>query len=76
MRLRILEEDLSWFLTLARRLIGVTPGPPAVLKHRPRYFGRHYAAIVRRALAGDGEWSKGEVELFAAWVSDLNQCHY
>ena len=76
MRLSMLEENLPWYLTLARRLMGVTPGPPAVLKHRPRFFGRHYAAFVREALAGDGEWSKGEVELFAAFVSDLNHCHY
>lgn len=76
MRLEILEKKAPWPLKLARRLIGVTPGPPAVLKYRPGFFGRHYAAIVREALAGDGEWNKGEVELFAAFVSDLNECHY
>ena len=51
--------------------------PPDVLKtlhYRPEIFGRPYSETLELALRGPSDWSEGERELFAAYVSSLNQC--
>jgi uncharacterized peroxidase-related enzyme len=47
-----------------------------MLWHRPLYFGRPFVAMVQRALRGPSEWSVGERELFAAFVSQQNVCPF
>jgi hypothetical protein len=55
---------------------GREPGIPITMKYRPEFFGRASAAVTQRALRGQSEWSPGERELFAAFVSRQNQCPY
>jgi hypothetical protein len=53
--------------------------PPDVLKtlhYRPELFGRPYSDVLDRAMRGPSDWSSGERELFAAFVSSLNQCPF
>jgi hypothetical protein len=53
--------------------------PPDVLKtlhYRPELFGRPYSDTLDLAMNGPSEWSVGERELFAAFVSSLNQCPF
>ena len=53
--------------------------PPDVLKtlhYRPELFGRPYSAALDAAMRGPSEWTAGERELFAAFVSSLNQCPF
>jgi hypothetical protein len=53
--------------------------PPDVLKtlhYRPELFGRPYSATLDLAMNGPSDWSVGERELFAAFVSSLNQCPF
>ena len=53
------------------------PNPLGVLKtlhYRPELFGRPFSAALEVALRGPSDWSDGERELFAAFVSALNQC--
>ena len=53
--------------------------PPDVLKtlhYRPELFGRPYSEVLDRAMRGPSDWSPGERELFAAFVSSLNQCPF
>jgi hypothetical protein len=53
--------------------------PPDVLKtlhYRPELFGRPYSDVLDRAMRGSSDWSAGERELFAAFVSSLNQCPF
>ena len=53
--------------------------PPGVLKtlyYRPDLFGRPFSDALDVALRGDSEWSPGERELFAAFTSLLNECHF
>jgi hypothetical protein len=45
-----------------------------LLYYRPELFGAAFSDAVHLALRGDSEWSAGERELFAAFVSSLNQC--
>jgi len=44
------------------------------LHYRPELFGRPFSAAVDEAMRGPSDWSPGERELFAAFVSRLNQC--
>jgi hypothetical protein len=55
---------------------GQALGPMRVLSYRRELFGAAFAACVQEALRGGQAWSLGEVELFAAFVSRLNECKY
>ncbi len=44
--------------------------------YRPELFGRYFLALARAVLRGPSDWSPGERELFAAFVSRANRCRY
>jgi len=46
------------------------------LRYRSQLFGRPFSAAVDEAMRGESEWSPGERELFAAFVSSRNQCPF
>ena len=46
------------------------------LSYRPALFGQPFSAYLEAALRGPSDWSVGERELFAAFVSRTNQCAY
>jgi hypothetical protein len=53
--------------------------PLGVLKtinYRAELFGRPFSAALDVAMRGTSEWSTAERELFAAFVSSLNQCPF
>jgi hypothetical protein len=53
--------------------------PPDVLKtlhYRPELYGRPFSNVLDPAMNGPSDWSVGERELFAAFVSSLNQCPF
>ena len=55
------------------------PRPLGVLKtlnYRPELFGRPFSAALDLAMRGPSDWSAGERELFAAYVSHLNECPF
>ena len=43
---------------------------------RPHLFGAPHSAHTQVVMRGPSEWSVGERELFAAFVSKMNQCHF
>ena len=52
---------------------------PDVLKtlhYRPALFGRPFSEALDLAMRGSSDWSIGERELFAGFVSSLNQCPF
>jgi hypothetical protein len=57
-------------------LAGRVPGPILTFSHRPEFFGKGFSSALQKALRGPSEFSIGERELFAAWVSKLNSCSY
>jgi hypothetical protein len=46
------------------------------LNYRPELFGRAYCDVLDPAMRGESDWTAGERELFAAFVSTLNQCPF
>ena len=52
------------------------PDVVRVINYRPELFGQPFSEIVHELLQGPSEWSIGECELFAAFVSSKNQCAF
>ena len=47
-----------------------------ILSYRPELFGQPFSVYLQDVLRGPSDWSVGERELFAAFVSRKNQCSY
>jgi len=52
------------------------PDVVRTLRYRQQLFGRPHSAHTQAVMRGPSEWSVGQRELFAAFVSHLNQCHF
>ena len=70
-RLRPLQK---LFLPLCRWLFGFPPGPILMVSYRKRYFGKLWIRCMQEGMRKSKHWTSGEVELFAAFVSNLNSC--
>jgi hypothetical protein len=46
------------------------------LRYRRESFGAPHAAHTHAVMRGPSEWTVGERELFAAFVSRLNECRF
>jgi hypothetical protein len=57
-------------------MLGDRPGPMVIASYNKRFFGTAWARCLKEGMRGGTEWSVGEVELFAAFVSRLNSCGY
>jgi hypothetical protein len=61
-------------LGMMRLVMGHAPGVVRTLLYRKEFFGAHHAALTQQVMRGPSPWSVGEREIFAAFVSRLNQC--
>ena len=60
-----------------RQARGVEPiGVLKTLYYRPEIFGRPFSAALDVAMRAPSDWSDAERELFAGYVSYLNECHF
>ncbi len=80
MRLSLLHEGHTWtqklFFKAVAAKMGHVPGPVRTLTYRRTWFGTHFVDCLTHGMRKAEEWSKAEVELFAAFVSKLNECEY
>jgi len=60
------------------RLVSRHPVPDVVklLKYRGDLFGDLMAKVFQETLRGASEWTVGQRELMAAWVSKKNECEF
>ena len=61
-------------LGVMRIVMGHAPGVVRTLRYRKEYFGRPFSELTQQDMRGPSPWSVGEREIFAAFVSRLNQC--
>ena len=81
MRLGIIDHGLSLKHKLLFALIRVVSGhrvPDVVrtLRYRGDYFGQRMNVVFQEVMRGPSEWSVGDRELMAAYVSHCNQCEF
>ncbi len=81
MRLATVERGhrLKQRLMLRAMRVAMHHEPPDVVKtmlYRPEFFGEPYSDVLQDVMRGPSEWSAGERELFAAFVSAQNQCPF
>lgn len=67
---------MSLGLKIARWRVGAVPGPPLTISYRPELFHKEFVGYIVRAMRGSGGWDKGHSEMFASFVSKLNQCMF
>jgi hypothetical protein len=73
MRLAVVDKGAG---ELRQRLGREPSGVLRTLHYRPELFGRPFSDALDLAMRGPSDWSAGERELFAAFVSSLNQCPF
>lgn len=61
-------------LGLMRVMTGHAPGVVRTLLYRKDFFGGPHARLTQQVMRGPSQWTVGEREIFAAFVSRLNQC--
>jgi hypothetical protein len=61
-------------LGVMRLVMGHAPGVVRTLFYRKDFFGARHSALTHQVMRGPSPWSVGEREMFAAFVSRLNQC--
>lgn len=61
-------------LAVMRLAAGHAPGVVRTLAYRKAFFGRPFSELTQQVMRGPSPWSVGEREIFAAFVSRLNQC--
>jgi alkylhydroperoxidase family enzyme len=81
MRLKNIERGQSLphrLIFLVARLLSGYPMPDVVrtLMYRKQWFGTHISRLTHAVMRGPSEWPVGERELFAAFVSRVNQCPF
>jgi hypothetical protein len=80
MRLQILHHGhrplQKLQLRIIRAIVGQLPGPIAMMSYRRNLFGRWLTDCFTEAMERCRHWTRGEAELFAAYVSDQNRCRY
>jgi len=52
------------------------PDVTRAISYRPQFFGLPFSECLEDVMRGPSDWSVGERELFAAFVSRKNQCPF
>jgi hypothetical protein len=81
MRLQVLDRGhaaAAKLMFLAIRLFAGyrVPDVAKTLRYRPEFFGGPMSALFQEVMRGPSEWSVGDRELMAAFVSRTNACEF
>ena len=78
MRLRSVHRGHGFrdklLLSMMRLMMGHAPGVVRTLLYRKEFFGKKWGELTQQVMRGPSSWPVGERELFAAFVSRMNQC--
>jgi uncharacterized peroxidase-related enzyme len=66
----------SLILQIIRFVEGVGTDIVRLFFYRKEYFGEFFQSHVRHVLRGESDWSYGDRELMAAFISSKNRCRY
>ncbi len=71
-------EGLARLMFAVIRLVSGQRAPDVVrsIFFRKKFFGTPFAQLVQDTLRGPSEWTVGEREMFASFVSDRNKCRF
>ena len=61
-------------LTMMNLIVGHAPGVVRTLRYRKEFFGHPVSELTEQVMRGPSEWTVGEREMFAAFVSRRNHC--
>ena len=70
------EPQLAAEIQELRERDGYVSDISLALRYRPELFGRPFSELLQEVMKGPSEWTEAERELFAAFVSSLNQCPF
>jgi hypothetical protein len=73
---RRLRPVQKLILGLLKVMAGTVPGPVLLASYNKPFFGNGWAPCMKEGMRRATEWSVGEVELFAAFVSRINSCGF
>ncbi len=77
MRLELQHEpDMAAEIERLRERDGYVSDISLALRYRPELFGRPFSELMQEVMKGPSRWTEAERELFAAFVSALNQCPF
>ena len=77
MRLELRHEpDMAAEIEQLRGRDGYVSDISLALRYRPELFGRPFSELLQEVMKGPSAWTEAERELFAAFVSALNQCPF
>lgn len=81
MRLHILDRGHSVTTKALFALVHLVsrhraPDVVKTLKYRPDFFGELMGGVFQEVMRGPSDWSVGERELMAAYVSRVNACEF
>ena len=71
--LRPIQRLLLGFFKMT---LGDAPGPVLIVSYNKGFFGNAWAPCMKEGMRAATEWSIGEVELFAAFISCVNSCSF
>jgi len=66
----------KFMLQVIKLFGGGAPDVVKLLLYRPSTFGDPFSALCQALLRGPSRWTPGERELFAAFTSRMNTCHF
>ena len=60
------------------RVVSRLPVPDVVktIKYRPEFWGGQMSEVFQEVMRGPSEWSIGDRELMAAFISKTNECEF